>query len=56
MTIQQALAQGAGATVRGTERWLRLYRRGAAGVEELRPDPHAPIQPDDVLFVRESLF
>lgn len=57
MTIQQALAQGGGLTVRGTERRLRLHRRGADGtVAELDPELHTPIQPDDVLYVRESLF
>ncbi len=57
MTVQQALAQGGGPTARGTERWLRLHRRGAAGkVEILRPGMNDPLLPEDVIYVRESLF
>jgi polysaccharide export outer membrane protein len=57
MTIQQALAQGGGPTVRGTERWLRLHRRSTDGkVQVLRPSPQDPILADDILYVRESLF
>ena len=57
MTMRQALAQGGGPTLRGTERRLRLYRRGADGeVEMLGPDLNDLVRPDDVLYVRESLF
>ncbi|MEN3352802.1 MAG: polysaccharide biosynthesis/export protein [Betaproteobacteria bacterium] len=57
MTVQQALAQGGGPTVRGTERWLRLHRRGADGkVQVLRPTPQDAIVADDILYVRESIF
>lgn len=57
MTIQQALAQGGGPTLRGTERGLRVYRRNASGaVEEITPNPHDAVQPGDVLFIRESIF
>ena len=56
MTIQQALAQGGGLTPRGTERGLRVYRRDGSGVRETTPNPHDPVHPDDVLFVRESVF
>lgn len=57
MTVQQALAQGGGATIRGTERSLRLYRKDANGkVERLTPGLTDLIKPDDVLYVRESLF
>jgi polysaccharide export outer membrane protein len=57
MTVQQALAQGGGPTVRGTERWLRLHRRGSDGkVQVLSPSPQDAILPDDILYVRESLF
>jgi polysaccharide export outer membrane protein len=57
MTIQQALAQGGGPTVRGTEWWLRLHRKNAQGkIERLSPELTDLIQPDDVLYVRESLF
>lgn len=57
MTVQQALAQGGGPTLRGTERGLRVYRRASAGsVQEITPNPHDLVQPDDVLFIRESIF
>jgi polysaccharide export outer membrane protein len=57
MTIRQALAQGGGLTVRGTERALRLYHRAASGaVETLNPNLDDPVRPDDVLYVRESIF
>lgn len=57
MTIRQALVTGGGPTLRGTERALRLYRRGADGkVETLTPGLDDPVQPDDVLYVKESLF
>ena len=57
MTVQQALAQGGGPTLRGTERGLRVYRRDSSGgVREITPRPHDPVQRDDVLFIRESIF
>lgn len=57
MTIRQALVQGGGPTVRGTERGLRVYRRSADGqVATLNLDPNAPVQSEDVLYVGESLF
>lgn len=57
MTIQQALAQGGGPTVRGTENRLRLHRKNAAGtIEQISPELTDAVQPDDVLYVRESLF
>jgi polysaccharide export outer membrane protein len=57
MTIRQALVQGGGPTQRGTERNLRLYRRGAGGeLEGSSPRLSEPVRPDDVLYVGESLF
>jgi polysaccharide biosynthesis/export protein len=57
MTVRQALAQGGGPTVRGTERRLRLNRRGADGrIEVLRPGLDDPVQADDVIYVNESIF
>ena len=57
MTVMQALVQGGGPSMRGTERGLKIYRRGKDGkVEELSLDLTAPINADDVLYVRESLF
>jgi polysaccharide export outer membrane protein len=57
MTVQQALAQGGGPTPRGTEYRVRLHRKTAdGGVENLSPEWTDPIQVDDILYVRESLF
>ena len=57
MTLRQALVQGGGPTQRGTERNLRLYRRGADGeLEASSPRLSEVIRPDDVLYVGESLF
>jgi polysaccharide export outer membrane protein len=57
MTLRQALAQGGGLTARGSQRDLRVYRRGPDGkmlVFTLNLDD--PVQPQDVLRVGESLF
>jgi polysaccharide export outer membrane protein len=57
MTLIQALAQGGGLTVRGTERNIQLHRRNAKGdVEKLSAVLTDNIQADDVIYVRESLF
>ena len=57
MTVMQALAQGGGPSMRGTERGLKIYRRDNEGkTEEISPELTSPINADDVLYVRESLF
>ncbi len=57
MTVMQALSMGGGPTARGSEWRLRLHRKGADGsIEQLSPELTDPIKPDDVLYVRESLF
>ncbi|MBK7649308.1 MAG: polysaccharide export protein EpsE [Betaproteobacteria bacterium] len=57
MTIQQALAQAGGPTMRGTESRIRVHRRMPDGkVSQLSLDPQEPVQADDVIYVRESLF
>jgi len=57
MTVIQGLAQGGGLTLRGTERGLRISRRGADGkTQEITPSMVDPIHTDDVIYVRESLF
>lgn len=57
MTILQALAQGGGPTNRGSQNRLRLNRRAADGtVVQTEPRLTDPVQPGDVIFVRESLF
>lgn len=57
MTIMQALAMAGGLTLRGTERDIKVYRRSAddkmqqlvLGLQEL-------VMPDDVIYIRQSLF
>jgi polysaccharide export outer membrane protein len=57
MTVMQALATAGGPSARGTEKGLRLRRQGPDGaIREMSPDMNAMVQPDDVIFVRESLF
>lgn len=57
MNFMQALVTAGGPTLRGTEKRLRLNRQSADGtVKELVAEPGALVQPDDVIFVRESLF
>ena len=57
MTVIQALSVGGGLTQRGTERGLRIQRRDAEGnLQILTVNPSDLIQPDDVIYIRESLF
>jgi len=57
MSVRQALVQGGGPTQRGTERSLRLHRRGVNNQLEITtPKLDDPIRADDVLHVGESLF
>jgi polysaccharide export outer membrane protein len=57
MTVMQALAQSGGLTQRGTERGLRIHRRDAAGtINIIQPAMNDPVERDDVIYVKESLF
>jgi polysaccharide biosynthesis/export protein len=57
MTLMQVLATGGGLTPRGTERGIRVHRKDAEGVTAvLQPTLSDVLKPDDVVFVRESLF
>jgi len=57
LTVLQALAAGGGLTPRGTEKGIRVHRRGGDGqVQVLTPAMNDLLQQDDVVFVRESLF
>lgn len=57
MTVMQALAQGGGPTVRGSQNRLKLHRRDASGkVVETTPNLTDPVRAEDVIYVRESLF
>jgi polysaccharide export outer membrane protein len=57
MTVMQALAEGGGLTPRGTQRGVRVHRRGPDGrIQVIKPELDEHLQPDDVVYVRESLF
>lgn len=57
MTVMQALAAAGGLTQRGTLRGLRVSRKDASGtLREVEPAMTDLLRPDDVVFVRESLF
>lgn len=57
MTMMQALASGGGPTVRGSQNRLKLHRRDLNGnVVETTPRLTDPVQAEDVIYVRESLF
>ena len=57
MTVMQALAQGGGHTQRGSEWWLRLHRKKPDGtVEKISPEMTDLVQPNDIIYVRESIF
>lgn len=57
MTVLQALSAGGGLSQRGTERGVRLKRMNDQGHLEVLSASHGDIvQPNDVVFVQESLF
>jgi polysaccharide export outer membrane protein len=57
MTVMQALAQGGGPTARGSQNRLMLHRRDASGkVIETVPQLTDTVRPEDVIYVRESIF
>ncbi len=56
MTVMQAIAMGGGITPRGTERGIKISRREGHDVKRIDASLTTPVQPDDVIYVRESLF
>ena len=56
MTLSQAIAKGGGLTLRGTDRGVRVQRRVGRQIQMLEPRLEDPIRPDDLIFVRESVF
>jgi polysaccharide export outer membrane protein len=57
MAVMHALSLGGGLTPRGTERGMMISRRMPDGSErKLEARPTDSVQPDDVIYVRESLF
>ena len=57
MSVVQALSVGGGLTLRGTQRGIRVLRRGQDGqTKTLEVALNDPLKPDDVIYVKESLF
>jgi len=57
MIVMQALALGGGLTLRATERGIGVHRRMPNGrFTKLEAKLTDPVQADDIVFVRESLF
>ena len=57
MTVLQTLAAGGGLTTRATQRGIRVHRRDPNGrTIELTPQLNDRVRPDDVIYVRESVF
>jgi len=57
MTVLQALAASGGLTLRGTERGIRVSRRGPDGnFFIVKPTMNDKLQPNDVVYIKESLF
>ncbi|MEF7616498.1 polysaccharide export protein EpsE [Aquincola sp. MAHUQ-54] len=57
MTLMQSLATGGGLNQRGTEKGIRVHRKGADGkVQIITPAMDDVMRDGDVVYVRESLF
>jgi polysaccharide export outer membrane protein len=57
MTLVQALSSGGGITLRGTERNIRIKRRDANGtLQVIQSKNDDLVQPDDVIYIQESIF
>jgi polysaccharide export outer membrane protein len=57
MTVMQALSVGGGLSARGTDRGIRIKRLDSAGNAQVLHAKHDDVvQPDDVIYVQESLF
>ncbi len=57
MTLMQVLAAGGGLNQRGTERGIRVHRKGADGkVQVIQQAMDDAVKDGDVVFVKESLF
>jgi polysaccharide export outer membrane protein len=57
MTVSQAITTGGGLTPRGTERRAVVKRKQADGTQtEVKVETTSQLEPDDVLFIKESWF
>jgi len=56
MTVMQAISVAGGLTDKGTERGITLRRTTTRGVETISTSMTQPLQNNDVVYVKESLF
>ena len=57
MTVIQALSVAGGISLRGSDRRLKINRRDSAGeLQSISAKLDDRVQPDDVIYVKESLF
>ena len=57
MTLLQGLAAGGGLTLRGSDKGIRVHRRGGQGKTDiLQPGMDEALRDGDVIYERESLF
>ena len=57
MTVMQAISTGGGLTDRGSNSRFTIHRKSPDGaVHEVDALPTTPVQPDDVIFVKERFF
>lgn len=57
MTLMQTLASGGGLTLRGTEKGIRIHRKGGDGKTEIiQANMDEKVREGDVVYVKESLF
>ncbi|MBO9535890.1 polysaccharide export protein EpsE [Herbaspirillum sp.] len=57
MSVLQALSAGGGLTLRGTERGMKIKRRDSSGkLTEMKVDGETMVQPDDIVYIKESWF
>ncbi len=57
MSVMQAIARAGGVTARGSERRIQVKRQGKDGqIKVFKPKPVDPVQADDIIQVKESIF
>lgn len=57
MTVMQALSMGGGLTPRGTQRGIQIKRKdGGGALTSINAELSDVLRPDDVVYVKESLF
>jgi polysaccharide export outer membrane protein len=57
MSVMQAIARAGGVTARGSERRIQVKRQGKDGqIKIFKPKAVDPVQADDIIQVKESIF